>query len=282
MTVFYLISIILGVSFQSIAKKAFTKKTLGKDVFFFSFLTSLAAMVFFLVTSKGLQWNTGLILYAVLFALSYVVSTVSGVYAITYGPLSLTSLIGSYSLMIPTFYGLIFLKDPVSFGLIPGLILLVISLFLINQKNVNAPITLKWGIFIFVAFVGNGMCSVFQKMQQVKFDGAYKNEFMILSLAIVVLLLSIFVIKKERKGIKSVTVSGWSLGLACGIANGIVNLFVMILSGIMSISLMFPMISAGGIIITYLVSRFVYKEKLTRVQFVGFVIGIASVVFLNI
>ena len=51
MTGFYLISIILGVSFQSIAKKAFTKKTLGKDVFFFSFLTSLAAMVFFLVTS---------------------------------------------------------------------------------------------------------------------------------------------------------------------------------------------------------------------------------------
>ena len=64
--------------------------------------------------------------------------------------------------------------------------------------------------------------------------------------------------------------------------NGIVNLFVMILSGKMPVALMFPLISAGGIIVTYIVSRFFYKEKLTKMQFAGFILGIASVVFLHI
>lgn len=126
------------------------------------------------------------------------------------------------------------------------------------------------------------MCSVVQKMQQLAFNGAYKNEFMILALAIVVVVLTGFVIAKERKEIKTFAKVGWHLAAFCGVMNGIVNLFVMILSGRMPVSLMFPLISAGGIVITYLVSKFFYKEKLTQRQFIGFIIGIISVVFLNI
>ena len=281
MRFFYLISIIFAGAFQNIIKKLFAQKTSGKGVYFFSLLTSLAAMLFFAITSGGFEWNAELLLYAGLFALSYVTAMVSSITAVACGALSITSLIISYSLMVPTVYGLIFLKDPISFGLLPGLALLAISLFLINQKNTDSPITFKWIICVLIAFAGSGMCSVFQKMQQNAFDGAYKNEFMILSLAIVVVILSILVIKKERKEIKAVAGVGWT-ALACGIANGIVNLFVMILSNIMPVSLMFPMISAGGIVITYLFSRFFYKEKLTKKQFAGFVIGMVSVVFLNL
>lgn len=128
---------------------------------------------------------------------------------------------------------------------------------------------------------GNGMCSVIQKMQQVAYNGGYKNEFMIIALAAVVILLSILVLVKERREIKIYAQAGWHIAFACGIANGIVNLLVMILSAMMPVSVMFPMISAGGIIITYLISRFFYKEKLTKDQFVGFLVGITSIVFMS-
>lgn len=281
MTVFYLISIVLGISFQNIVKKPFTQKTSGKGSYFFSLLMSLAAMLFFVITSKEMAWNSGLIIYSVFFGLSYAVAKVSGVYAVACGPLSLTALIISCSLILPAFYGLIFLEEPLSLSMVAGLVLLIISLFLINKKDENSTVSLRWIIFAALSFAGNGMCSVVQKMQQIAFGGNYKNEFMILSLTIAVVFLSIFVLKKERKEIKTYIKSGWGLAVACGIANGIVNLFVMILSGIMPISLMFPMISAGGIIVTYIVSRFFYKEKLTKTQFVGFVTGIASVIFLS-
>lgn len=282
MEYFYLISIILGCAFQNIIKKPYTQKTSGKGVCFFSLLSSLAAMMFFVIISNGFEWNKGLILYSVGFALSYVVFTVFSLAAVVYGSLSLTTLILSYSLMLPTIYGLIFLDEPIGLGFFSGLILLIISLFLINQKNTDISFTAKWIICVFLAFVGNGMCSVVQKAQQMAFNGDYKNEFMILALMIVVLLLSVVVFVKERKEIKRFAASGWHMALGAGIANGVVNLFVMILSGIMPVSLMFPLVSAGGIVVTYIVSRFFYKEKLTRKQFVGFVLGIISVVFFNI
>lgn len=281
MTVFYLTAIILGITFQNVIKKPYAEKTNGKGPYFFSLLISFSAMLFFVFTSNGFEWNKDVILYSTFFAVSYVIATVFAVYAIGSGPLSITSLIIAYSLIMPTVYGLVFLGDPFSTKLFIGIVLLVISLFLINKKNSEAPITFRWIIYVILAFVGNGMCSVFQKMEQVAFDGRYKNEFMMIALAGVVVILSVLVLTKERHEIKIYAKAGWHIAIACGIANGVVNLFVMILSNLMPVSVMFPLVSAGGIIITYLISRFFYKEKLTKTQFVGFLTGIASVIFLS-
>ena len=70
--------------------------------------------------------------------------------------------------------------------------------------------------------------------------------------------------------------------ILCGIANAVVNLLVMVLSNRMPISVMFPIISAGGIIVSFLVSLFVYKETLNKMQYIGFCMGIISIIFLNI
>ena len=279
--VFYLIAIILGLSGQSIVKKPYTQKTNGKGVYFFSTLLSVAALLFFVVTSKNFDFNPSFVPYSIGFAVSYAAAAIFMVLAVAYGSLSLTSLFISYSLMIPTFYGLI-LGDNISKGFIPGMVLLVVSLFLTNKSDEKTKVSLKWVIFVAFAFVGNGMCTVVQKMQQVASNGAYKNEFMIVALAIVTIVMLIMTLFTERKDIKLYARSGWHWALICGFLNGIVNLFVMILSGRMPVSLMFPLISAGGLVVTYIASRFFYKEKLTKVQFVGFVFGLAAVVFLNV
>lgn len=96
------------------------------------------------------------------------------------------------------------------------------------------------------------------------------------------LVMSIMSLIKERKAMKVYAKAGWHWALICGLLNGMVNLFVMILSSSMPVSVMFPLISAGGLVVTYLVSRFVYKESLTKLQFVGFILGLAAIVFLNI
>lgn len=282
MNTLYLLTIILGITFQNVIKKPYTRRASGKGVYLFSLLSGFAAMLFFMLTSKGFQWNVELIPYAIAFALSYSAANVFTVLAVAHGSLSVSSLIISYSLMIPTAYGLIFLKDPMGAGFIIGLILLAVSLFLTNGKNDASPVTLKWLICVFLAFVGNGMSSVIQKMQQLAFDGGYKNEFMIISLAIssVVLLLAVAV--KERRVVRLAARAGWHMAIGCGVANGLVNLFVMILSGRMSVALMFPLISAGGIVMTYFISRYLYKERLTKKQLTGFIIGVASVVILNL
>lgn len=282
METLYLIAIILGISGQNIFKKMFSRKRGGNGVYTYSLLTALSAMGFFFITSRDLHWELTLLPYAFLFAVTFGAATIFSTLAISCGPLSLSVLISSFSLMIPTFYGLLFLKEPVSFGLLPGIALLAVSLFLINRRTKDSPVTLKWLVFVFLSFAGNGLCSVVQKMQQNAFSGDFKNEFMILSLGMVAGIMLTAIIITERKECLKTAATSWYLALGCGIMNGAVNLFVMVLSGLMSVSLMFPLISVGGIIISFIVSKLFYKEKLTKAQYYGFVLGIAAIVFLNL
>ena len=56
----------------------------------------------------------------------------------------------------------------------------------------------------------------------------------------------------------------------------------MVLTGLMAASLMFPAISAGGIVAAFAVSLIVYKEKLSHYQYVGAALGTFAVILFNI
>lgn len=278
-----LCAIIVGMSAQSVIKKHYNNKSQNKGVFIFSAMTVLAACAFFVFSSGfKLRFTLEILPYALGFAASYGTATVASFIAIRSGSLSLTSLVTSYSLIIPTFYGIIFMNESASVWLWIGLALLAVSLFLINSKQGELKITFKWVIFALLAFAGNGICSTVQTVQQRTFDGQYKSELMIIALAIVALVLFGIAFFTERDGFKPCLKCGAHWMLLCGAANGAVNLFVMLLSVRMNASLMFPLISAGGIILTWVVSRFLYKEKLTMQQNIALVLGVAAVVFMNI
>ena len=71
--------------------------------------------------------------------------------------------------------------------------------------------------------------------------------------------------------------------IASGVSNAITNLLVMVSTGLgVSKSLLFPLTGAGGIVIAWGVSIFLYKEKLTKAQHFGLVLGIISIAFLNL
>ncbi len=202
--------------------------------------------------------------------------------AVKTGSLALTSLITSYSLIIPTLYGIIFLKNPTGLLFYIGLFLLIASLFLVNFEKGEKKITKKWLVFVSLAFVCNGLCSTIQNSQQIKFNGLYKSEFMFtvyLSVMVVMLISSLITEKttpKERFNKLAF------LALGCGLANAITNLFVMLLSTRLPTSIMFPIISAGSILATAFISFSIYKERFSKLQIIGIILGTASIVCLSI
>ena len=274
MSSIYLILIVATLSTQHICKKAFNQKMQGKGVITFSALSSFAAALFFIFQLKlPFDMDAGVLPYALLFGAGYGSVALFSVLAISCGSLSLTSLITSYSLIIPTLYGLIFKGDKISFFLIIGLILLMISLFLINfskDNTGNNKINIKWLIFVTIAFFGNA------------FKGAYKNEFMTVALIFVVVALLIAGLIRERESIVTSVKKGIVPIFLCGAANGACNFMVMVLSSMLPASVMYPLVSAGSIILTYFISKLWYKEKLSLIQNIGFVLGVTSVVFLNL
>ncbi len=289
MDIIFLALIIIFQTFQGCMAKEYNKRS-TQCTMMFSAITVFFAMVVFVLSflftkDGGFKFSKATLWYSILFAITYGSATVGSIYAVKTGSLSLTSLFTSFSLLIPTFYGIIVLDEDTNTFFYIGLVLLCVSLFLVNyngkESKGNQKITLKWLIYVIISFVGNGICTITQKMQQVNQNGMYKNEFMIVALLIVfagVMILSLITEKNHKKSFKPALVTGGARGLG----NGIVNLLVISLAITMPASVLFPVVSGGGIALTAILAMTLYKERLSIQQILAMIFGIASVVFLNI
>lgn len=287
---FLYIIIILSISLQNVATKAYNLKVGGETPYTYGAGNVFCAFLFFLFASGfKFDFKAEILPYAFGFALTYALAVLGTFLAIKYGSLSLTSLITSYSLIVPTFYGILFLGEGTGITLYLGIAALMVSLFLANYKKSEKKegsdkekSNLKWIVFVTLAFLGNGICSTVQMTQQKKFDGEYKNEMMIIALFAVFLIFLAIALVTERDKMK-VAIKGGGVHMAVkGGLNGLTNLLVMFCAVATNASIMYPIISAGGIICTALISIMFYREKLTKMQYSGLILGIFAVVLLNL
>jgi len=276
--------ITIGMAGQSICKKEYIRRDENGNIAFFNILTIGATFLTFLVLNKfSLVFHLNTLLMAMIFAVGYSAAVICGTMAVQCGALSLTSLVTAYSLIIPTVWGIIFLNE--GFGIIKalGLAALVVSLFLINyQKDAEIKITPKWLILAVLAFVGNGVASTMVKLHQMAFPGEYGGEFMCYGIGMSFLISIVVFLFSNRENAKRCFKLGWHFASAQGVMNALVNAGVVYGSNIMAASLMFPLISAGNIIVVLGISMLIYREKLTKVQLFGFIFGLAAIVLLNL
>ncbi len=287
MNYFLLFLTALFIIFQKVCQDRYNAKR-DSGVFFFSGMISFFAMCFFMAVNRNWVWSNELIIPAIAFGLSYAAATVFVVLAIKCGSLAKTTLITSYSLLVPAFAGLIVLREPIGVPMLVGMVLLVLSLWLTNYRKTapDAPkekITAKWVIFVLLGFIGNGMCSTVQKLTP-HFLGADVNQnlYMIVALGLssAVLITASFLTKETD--LKATLRVGAPLSLFCGLFNGAVNYLAIYLNQFIPASVMFPVLSAGEIILIVPYALLVRREKFTAVQWVGFGVGVASVILLNL
>ena len=287
MNYFLLFLTALFIIFQKVCQDRYNARR-DSGVFLFSGMISFFAMCFFMAVNRDWTWSSELIIPAVAFGLSYAAATVFVVLAIKCGSLAKTTLITSYSLMVPALAGLIVLREPLGVPMLVGMVLLVLSLWLTNyrKKSSDAPkekITLKWIVFVLLAFVGNGMCSTVQKLSpHFLGEDINQNLYMIaaLGLSSVVLITASFLTKETN--LKATLKIGAPLSLFCGLFNGAVNYLAIYLNQFIPASVMFPVLSAGEIILIVPYSLLVRREKFTAAQWAGFAVGVVSVVLLNL
>jgi len=221
-----------------------------------------------------------------LFGINYALYFIFQLWAIKNGKISIISLILSYSLLIPTLFGIIFFGEYPDLYFFIALALLFISLFLINykkneEKSTRKKIYNKWIIFVIIAFICNGTCSVVQSYQQKNCNGLFKAEFMIIAMIFVFVLNIILLFLNKKNALNSIK-KGWHLSIMCGLFNALVNLLIMKIVIILPVSLVFPLLSAGSILFTYILSKLFFKETLTKLQNIGFIIGLFSIILFNI
>jgi len=267
----------------SVSQKLFGQHNDAKGIYLFSAMCCIGGMLAFIVIGgNSLHFTAAVLGHSIGFAVAYGTCMVCNVLALKYGSMSLTSLFTSYSLMVPTFYGLLFLREPFSAWIALGIGALALSLFFVNFRKGENTISVRWLIFALLTLLSNGMCTTVQKMQQLAFDYTYANEFMIIALLITAVCLAVFgFITAPKESVLTVK-RCWHWGLGHGLLNGLMNYFVLLLNTSMPASVVFPLVSCGNLLFVYLLSFFIWKERLTRLQTFGIVAGIASIIFFSI
>ena len=278
-----------GVFAQNIFMKGYTrgKKT---DIFtavYYNLLLSAGAFTVYAAVQavKGAVFavHAPTFVYAAVFSLCFTASIVFSTLALAHGPMSVSVLLIEYSLVIPTLFGVIFCNERPGACAVFGLAFLVVSLFL-TTYGANGEKGKNNYLYIFLAFIGNGTCSVIQKLHQFNYPGLYRTELLECSALGVFLLSAVLLSAFTLFGKKTAVSFGGTVRYAfpSGLCNGMVNYCVLILVGTMDSSVIFPVITAGGIVLTFAVSQIFYREKLLFGQYIGYVLGILSVIMLNL
>ncbi len=292
MAYFLMVVCVITSTIQSPFKKLYQNKT-PKGTFLFTALIQFTAACFFAgacLFGGGFSYEWGLLPYSLLFAFATSTCCITSVTSLRYGSLALTSLFSSYSLMLPTLYGFIRFKNPVFVSQLIGIALLLVSLYLTNMGKKDASEEAKkekgnfkkWLPLVIIMALTNGMCAITQTEQQHQFGGAYKNEFMVVALLVSFAVLLIVGMLKERGDVKTVVRLGAFPAVLTGAANGVTNLLVMVVTATIAASIFFPVISGGGMVLAYIISVTLFKEKFTTGQKIGILLGVASLVFLNV
>ena len=252
----------------------------------FTALISFFSMLFFLFSDQGgfsvpaeLWW------YAVAAGILYCSASFLTYVALQIGPYAVTMLILSYSVLLSIGYGLFFLDEKATVFTVIGLVLVLISLYLVRAEkrpNQKGNASLGWLVCVCISAIGCGMFGVLQRMQQIRFENSCTNEFMVIALAVSTVLLLIVGLVRDRGEFGYVLRHGiiWTAG--AGVSNGLTNAMIVYLHTLMPISLSSPIRVVAKIILSCLLSVVIFRETFLKRQIIGVCLGGIALVLLNI
>ena len=275
----------------SIAKKYYTDKepTGLSGGFVFNAVACLTAAVILLCWGGFGASSVFTIVLGVAFGAVTALQGITNIAALQVGPMSYTSVIISFSTLISSLSGVMFFDESLGWAQIVGMVLMLASFVLAAKSDVDEKkANLKWLFLCLIAFVATGGIGVMQKVHQSSEYRDELNAFLIIAFVSSAVLCAFFAalmkrresrFAEEKNGKRQV----WLLlgiMIASGACVAVNNKFNLYLSGVMDSAVFFPIVNGGGLVLTTLAAVLLFKEKLSTKQWIGVVLGIASVVFL--
>lgn len=272
--------------FEAMIVKHYGKKY-GAGGMVFNAVICLFSMLYFLITdTEGLQFSLKIVLLGLVNSTMYAIGFYTAYQAYRIGSFGLTRLLSSFGVIITIFYGIVFLKESTTPYTYIALILIFASVFLMRYQKEDADkkvsISAKWVFMVIMTILSNAFITILGRIQVGMFDGKYKNEYLMISLGSAAVLLIVLGFFFERDKFVSTIKNSFLYGMFAGMFNGINNFLILVTYSYVPISISAPIKTGLGMVITFLVSVIIYKEKFSRRQLIGVATGIVAVVLMNL
>lgn len=196
-------------------------------------------------------------------------------YALSIGPMHITLLITTSSMIIPTLSG-IFFGEKFSLYKLICVFVLILFIYLCLERVGSTKASGKWLFYCAVTFVLSGTIGVLQKVHQAS---AHKGELggFLFSAFLCSVFLSLFCAKKETlptlRNPRLVII-----GAVCGLCTFTMHYINLKLSGIIPSQLFFPIVNSVPMVLSMILSVMLFKERLSLKQVIGLTGGILSLV----
>lgn len=262
----------------------------GSGGMFFNAFVCFFAMLFFVVTDKGdLYFPAQLLIYGIADGVMFAAAFYSTYVALHLGSYAITKLVSSFSCIVPILYGVAFLQERINIVTYFSFVLVLVSMLLVNgndekdkHNSEKKSLSVKWLVSAVISAVSNGFIFVIMRMQQLEFEKKCDNEFMIISLFSAFVLLFAIGLVTERHRLTYVAKHGSLYSAIAGILNGAANFANLYILIYVPISIATPLKTGVGIVMSFVVSVLIYKERFTRNQLVGAVVGFVGLMLLKI
>lgn len=199
--------------------------------------------------------------------------------ALSHGEVSVCALVYSMGFLIPTLFGCLYYREPMTVGKGIGIALAVgvVIASNINKKQSKAPLTAKTVVPLVLAMLSSGMLGVLQKIQQNTAVPQERPWFVWIAFSVAAAVS--WIAGHRTKSDTGVGTVRWSVGVTAGVAFALANMLNTYLSGVLDAAVFFPISNIGVILVTMLCGILLFGEKPTLKKAVLF-LGSAAAIFL--
>ena len=253
-----------------------------KDTFFYNFAVFAMCAAVFAVAALFEDISLYTVILGIIFGVFTTLCNMYGLLALSEGPLNLTNLITTSSIIISSLSGVLLFGEHFSLGKFIATVCLVgfISLAVTKGEGGKTKIGKKWLLHCLIAFLAQGAVGVTQKIQQ---NSAFSQEMIpFLAVTFAVTALCSLLAAGKRKERTSFGKKHFLAAALCALCTVGMNYLNLALSGKLPSQFFFPFSAGCGVVLISTVSVVFFKEKLTLRQTVGLIGGIISLILICI
>jgi drug/metabolite transporter (DMT)-like permease len=211
------------------------------------------------------------------------------------GPVSITTLIGNFSLVVSVLVCYILWQERVGIFDLLGLLLLLLGIVLATYKRGGEAFGRKWKIFVVIFLLLSAAIGiVFKAFSKTDSSDAAGDMMLVSSFVMMVCYGAMYLAvkgrrtaeEKSRAGKHHIGSSGLRSFVACALLSGLLsclyNRFNIYLSGALDAVIFFPSFNGGVIFTSALLGVLCLGERLSRSQLTGILCGILGIILIGI
>ncbi len=224
--------------------------------------------------------------YGTLSGIAILLSTVCTLIAMKNGTVTLVTLFGMAGLIVPCLANQLFFGRPMSLMQWVGILIFLSAAYLLvaSSKNVFGGFSFKTLLLLIAALLSEGFTMLFQQLFVDFSPSSDISLFTFVSFfAVTLLMLPVpwLVSSGESKDSRQISKGLIFQGAAAAVSVLAISMLVTYAVSLSSPVIVFSLSAGGGMIISALVGRICFKERLTASGYAGILLGIVAMIFLK-